>query len=92
MFVLWLFVPTSGIRAEALRLDPRSLCVRMSDGNDVVPKAPRNNRDSFPSRGFLILSKMKCSIWAKKLKVTLEAYSLWDAIVKEDVPTKKHSW
>ena len=25
----------------------------------------------------------------KKLKVTLETYSLWDAIVKEDVPVKK---
>ena len=25
----------------------------------------------------------------KKLKVTLETYSLWDAIVKEDVPIKK---
>ena len=28
-------------------------------------------------------------MWTKKLKVTLAAYSLWDAIVKEDVPTKK---
>ena len=62
----------------------------MSDGNDlVVPKAPRKTGDSFPSGGFLILSKMNYSVWAKKLKVTLEAYSLWDVIVKGDVPTKK---
>ena len=86
----WVFVPTSGIRAQALRLDPRSLCVRMSDGNDVVvPKAPRNSGDSFPLGGFLILSKTNYSIWTKKLKVTLEAYSVWNAIMKEDVPTKK---
>ena len=55
----WAFVTTSGIRAQASRLDPRFLFVRMSEGNDVVVlKAPRNTGDSFPSGGFLILSKM----------------------------------
>ncbi|XP_078436409.1 uncharacterized protein LOC144707168 [Wolffia australiana] len=57
----------------------------MLEGNDVVvPKAPRNGRNSFPSGSFLIFSKTNYSVWAKKLKVTLETYSLWDAIVKKD--------